>query len=73
MIEYLLMKSVTEFYNPWIGVFGDKKFPSNNRPFPVVKLAAGHVVQITETLSVYLEPISSSRILRNLLSIGSTL
>ena len=46
MIEYLLMKSVAEFYNPWIGMFGDEKLPSNNQPFPVVKLMAGHVVQI---------------------------
>ena len=47
MIEYLLMKSVAEFYNPWIGLFGDEKLPSNDRPFPVVNLSAGHVVQIT--------------------------
>ena len=47
MIKYLLMKSVAELYNPWIGMFGDEKFPSNNLPFPVVKLAAGHVMQIT--------------------------
>ena len=47
MIEYFLIKSAAEFYNPWIGMFGDRKLPSNNQPFPVLKLVAGHVRQIT--------------------------
>ena len=46
MIEYGLIKSVIELYSPWIGMCGNDKFPSNNQPFPVVKLLAGHGVQI---------------------------
>ena len=33
MIEYLVMTSVIEFYSPWIGMLGNNKLPSHDRPF----------------------------------------